>query len=88
MPRGRKSYTPEERLAYLTKEIENTKTLLTDLKEKKKELEEQIKQESLSQLYDLIVRSGKSLEEIKAFLLPNGGQDSQETASGDAGIAS
>lgn len=71
MPRGRKSYTSEERLKSLTKEIEETKELLSQLKEKKKILEEQIRQENLTQLYEWIMASGKSLEEIKELLLPN-----------------
>ncbi len=68
MVRGKKSYTLVEQLERTTSEIEDLEIHLKELKRSKKELEEQIKLNRLSELDKLIAASGKSFEEIKEFL--------------------
>jgi len=71
MARGKKSYTLVEQLERTTSEIEDLEIHLKELKRSKKELEEQIKLNRLSELDKLIAASGKSFEEIKEFLWIN-----------------
>ena len=68
MARGKRSYTLVEQLERTTSEIEDLEIQLKELKRSKKELEEQIKLNRLSELDKLIAASGKSFEEIKEFL--------------------
>ena len=69
MARGRKSYTLEEKLEIVNKDIENTKLCLQKLEEEKKELEIQIKQQRLEEIDKLMVQNGKSFEDVMAFLV-------------------
>jgi len=68
MPRGRKSYTTEELLEKTMEDIQNYEALLKDAKEKKKQLEKEIHEKELSELQSLIEKSGKSFDDVKAFL--------------------
>ena len=68
MARGKKKLTLDEQLAKVTSEIEITEATLTELKTTKKELEEQIHQERLSELDELIQEKGLSFDEIKEIL--------------------
>lgn len=68
MARGKKNYTLEEQLQMTINDIETYEQTIKTLKSRKKELEETIKQEKLTQLYDLIEESGKSLDEVKEML--------------------
>ena len=68
MARGKKKLTLDEQLTKVTAEIEATETTLTELKETKKELEEQIHQQRLSELDELIQEKGLSFDEIKELL--------------------
>ena len=68
MARGKKKLTLDEQLAKVTSEIEITEATLTELKTTKKELEEQIHQERLSELDELIQEKGLSFDEIKTML--------------------
>lgn len=68
MARGRKSYTLEEKLELVNKDIENTKMCLQKLETDKKELELQIKQQKLEEIEKLINASGKTFEEVKELL--------------------
>ena len=71
MARGRKNLTLDEQLAKITTEIETMENSLKSLKQTKLELEEQVRQNRLLELDKLITESGKSIEEIKDFLLQN-----------------
>lgn len=71
MPRGRKHYTPEEKLDRLSNEIENAEQKLSELKKEKRALEKQMKQEQLNQLYELILESGKTVGDVKDILFTN-----------------
>ena len=68
MARGKKKLTLDEQLAKVTSEIEITEATLTELKETKKKLEEQIHQQRLSELDELIQEKGLSFDELKEML--------------------
>lgn len=69
MARGRKpALTLDEQLAKITEEIENLKENIKELEKAKKDLEEQIRMNRLSELDELIVKSGLSYEEVKILL--------------------
>ena len=68
MARGKKKLTLDEQLTKVTAEIEATETTLTELKATKKELEEQIHQQRLSELDELIQEKGLSFDEVKVML--------------------
>ena len=68
MARGRKSLTLDEQLAKITTEIENMETSLKEMKQAKKDLEEQIKQARLAELDDIISEKGLSFDEVKELL--------------------
>ena len=68
MARGRKSLTLDEQLAKITTEIENMELSLKEMKQAKKDLEEQIKQARLAELDDIISEKGLSFEEVKELL--------------------
>lgn len=66
--RGRKSYTLDEKLQIVTENITKTEECLCKLKEEKKQLEIQIKEQRLLELDKMISESGKSFEEVKGLL--------------------
>ena len=68
MARGKKKLTLDEQLTKVTAEIEATEATLKELKTTKKELEEQIHQQRLSELDELIQEKGLSFDEIKTML--------------------
>ena len=69
MAKGRKpSLTLDEQLTKITEEIENMISSLKELEKTKKELEEQIKMNRLSELDELILESGLSYEEVRELL--------------------
>ena len=68
MARGRKTLSLDEQLKKITTEIENMENSLKEMKQTKKELEEQIRQEKLSELNDLINERGLTFEEVKKML--------------------
>ena len=67
MSRGKRT-TPEEKLAKINEELEVMESAVEKLKYQKAELEEQIKQATLAELYTLISASGKSIDEVKALI--------------------
>ena len=68
MARGRKNLTLDEQLAKITTEIENMETSLKEMKQAKKELEDQIRQTRLAELDDLITEKGLTFEQVKELL--------------------
>lgn len=68
MARGKKNLTLEEELAKITEQIDVMESALQKLKIHKTELEEKVKQAQLAELYDMIMQSGKSFEEIKTLI--------------------
>ena len=67
MARGKK-LSLDEQLAKITTEIENMEKSLKEMKQAKKDLEEQIKQARLSELDDIISEKGLSFDEVKELL--------------------
>lgn len=67
MSRGKRT-TPEEKLAKINEELETMESAVEKLKYQKAELEEQIKQAKLAELYDIVSASGKSFEEIRVLI--------------------
>ena len=68
MARGKRSCTLEEQYNQILDAIANYSALLKDANETKIELEKQIKMKRLEELDELISKSGKSFEEVKALL--------------------
>ena len=68
MARGRKNLTLDEQLAKITTEIENMETSLKEMKQAKKELEDQIRQTRLAELDEIISEKGLSFDEVKELL--------------------
>ena len=68
MARGRKSLSLDEQLVKITTEIENMENSLKEMKQAKKDLEDQIKQARLAELDDIISEKGLSFEEVKELL--------------------
>ena len=67
MARGKK-LSLDEQLAKITTEIENMELSLKEMKQAKKDLEEQIKQARLAELDEIISEKGLSFEEVKELL--------------------
>ena len=68
MARGKRKLSLEEQLVKITAEIENMESSLKEMKQAKKDLEEQIRQARLSELDDIISEKGLSFEEVKKML--------------------
>ena len=69
MARGRKAtLTLDEQLTKITTEIDKMETSLKEMKQAKKDLEDQIKQARLAELDDIISEKGLSFEEVKELL--------------------
>lgn len=68
--RGRKpvTETPEEQLERLQVEIDKTTQSLKSLKAKKKIIEGKIEDEKKEKLYQAVVQSGKSIDDVLAAL--------------------
>lgn len=70
MPRGRKpALTLDEQLQKITEEIDDLKANIKELQKTKEDLEEQIHLNQLSELDDMITKSGLSFEEVKELLI-------------------
>jgi len=72
MPRGRKKYTLDEQYDLLISQLEETERTMKDLKKKKKDLEAQRKKHQLSELNEMIAKTGMSIEEVKDLIQSKG----------------
>ena len=68
MARGKRNLSLDEQLAKITTEIENMENSLREMKQAKKDLEEQIKLARLVELDELISSKGLTFEEVKEML--------------------
>ena len=68
MARGKRNLSLDEQLAKITTEIENMENSLIEMKQAKKDLEEQIKMARLVELDELISSKGLTFEEVKEML--------------------
>lgn len=66
--RGRKSYTLEEKLEKVIKDIEEAEIHLDELKQQKIDLESQVRVKRLEEIDKMISESGKTFEEVKGLL--------------------
>ena len=69
MARAKRILSLEEQLTKVVSEISAAEKTLQELNETKKEIEEKIRVRNMEELDALIVKSGKSYEEIKALLI-------------------
>ena len=69
MARQRRILSLEEELTKVVSDINTTEKTLQELKEIKKDIEEKIRVRNMEELDALIVKSGKSYEEVKAMLV-------------------
>lgn len=76
MARGRKpALSLDEQLIKITSEIENMENSLKEMKQTKKDLEEQIRQNRLTELDELITAKGLTFEEVANMLNNNKEQE-------------
>ena len=68
MARGRKNLTLDEQLTKITTEIENMETSLKEMKQAKKDLEDQIRQTRLAELDEIITEKGLTFEQVRELL--------------------
>ena len=68
MARGRKNLTLDEQLVKITTEIENMETSLKEMKQAKKDLEDQIRQTRLAELDEIITEKGLTFEQVRELL--------------------
>ena len=58
----------EKQIEELNEQIDKTQEKLNSLLEMRKELEEKIRHQNIDQLYEMILKSGKSVDEIAHIL--------------------
>lgn len=68
MARRKKNLTTEEELMELQKEITGCEDEIKRLTDRKKELKQLIEQKQTEALYQAVLRSGKSIEEVIAWI--------------------
>ena len=68
MARRKKNLTIEEELMELQKEITGCEDEIKRLTDRKKELKQLIEQKQTEALYQAVLRSGKSIDEVIAFI--------------------
>lgn len=68
MARTKKNISLDEQLTKITTEIEDMENSLKEMKQTKKDLEDQIKQTRLAELDELISEKGLTFEEVKELL--------------------
>lgn len=68
MARKRTNFTLEEQLENIINDISSKEESIKEMKIEKKELEEQIRNKNITDLYDLIEKSGKSIDDIKKII--------------------
>lgn len=74
MARGPRK-TLEEQIQSLDVLIEKAKSRLDDLLEQREGLEQQRREEEVGRLYDLMVESGKTLEELEQYIIGGNGEE-------------
>lgn len=68
MANRRRRMSISEQIEAVIEEINAKEAELDSLKQKKKELEKQKKAEEIEELYNVIVKSGKTVDEVKAMI--------------------
>ena len=68
MARRKKNFTTEEELMELQKEITGCEDEIKRLTDRKKELKQLIEQKQTEALYQAVLQSGKSIDEVIAWI--------------------
>ncbi len=68
MARGKRNLTLLERIELTEAEIKTKEEELKDLKAKKKSLLDQKKKEDMEEIYQIVVQSGKSVDEVRKLI--------------------
>lgn len=68
MARKKKNLTPEEELLGLVQEVEKCEDEIKRLSDRKKELKQLIEQKQMEALLQAVQKSGKSIEEVIAWI--------------------
>lgn len=68
MARKKTNYTLEEKLSMITEEIASMEESLKAKKEQKRELEKELKEQQMNDIYNLIQAKGLDLEQVKDII--------------------
>lgn len=68
MARKKTNYTLEEKISMLTEEITSMEESLKAKKEQKRELEKELKEQQMNDIYNLIQLKGLELEQVKEII--------------------
>lgn len=68
MARKKTNYTLEEKILMLTEEIASIEESLKAKKEQKRELEKELKEQQMNDIYNLIQAKGLDLEQVKDII--------------------
>ena len=68
MARKKTNYTLEEKLSMITEEITSMEESLKAKKEQKRELEKELKEQQMNDIYNLIQAKGLDLEQVKDII--------------------
>lgn len=68
MARKKTNYTLEEKILMLTEEIASIEESLKAKKEQKRELEKELKEQQMNDIYNLIQVKGLDLEQVKDII--------------------
>lgn len=68
MARKKTHYTLEEKISMLTEEIASIEESLKAKKEQKRELEKELKEQQINDIYNLIQAKGLDLEQVKDII--------------------
>lgn len=68
MARGKRNLTLLERIELTDAEIKTKEEELKNLKAKKKSLLDQKKKEDMEEIYQIVVQSGKSVDEVRKLI--------------------
>lgn len=68
MARKKTNYTLEEKISMLTEEIASIEESLKAKKEHKRELEKELKEQKMNDIYNLIQAKGLDLEQVKDII--------------------
>lgn len=71
MARGKRKLSLEEQLAKITTEIDNMENSLKEMRQTKKDLEDQIKMNRLSEIDELMVENNLTFDDLRALLITN-----------------
>lgn len=78
MARKKTNYTLEEKISMLTEEITSIEESLKAKKEQKRELEKELKEQQMNDIYNLIQAKGLDLEQVKDIIAKTEVNDTTE----------